>query len=64
MMRSAYDITSQVDALSRLPVGSKLPSFERGRTFNKTSSHMFGSTAKAISHYKDKQILLNTEIGL
>ena len=25
---------------------------------------MFGSTAKAISHYKDKQILLNSAIRL
>ena len=29
---SVDDTTSQADALLRLPVGSKLPSFERGST--------------------------------
>ena len=46
----------------RSPCSSKPPSFEVEDFDNKMSTNMYGSTAKAISHYKDKQNLQKLRI--
>ena len=46
----------------RSPCSSKPPSFDKEESSKNIQSNMYGSTAKAISHYKDKQNLQKLRI--